>query len=84
MVATFKCMQCGGIWAPPTRNPPITCHLCESKNWDKPSKRDSQLQHQALRVQPVASGAVVFTSRSEVIQRSGAGARRIGPLEPWA
>ena len=63
MVATFKCMQCGGIWAPPTRNPPITCHLCESKNWDKPSNRDSSVLHPTLRAQAGPFGGRIFTSK---------------------
>ena len=68
MVATFKCMQCGGIWAPPTRDPPISCPLCESLEWDKPSRRDSPVPRQVLCVQASAVGAHIFTSRDEVVR----------------
>ena len=65
MVATFKCMRCGVIWAPPTRDPPVACPFCESLDWDKPSKRDSPVPHQVLCVQAGPFGEHIFTSRDE-------------------
>ena len=69
MVATFKCILCGGIWAPPTRKRPIACPLCESKNWDNRIESDSSIRHPALRVQVDALGGLIFTSRVEDIHR---------------